>query len=137
VAVVLSHAEEYARFFGAPRGRRPQAYIDLKRERLSQFAQGLAEACPELAGLAPLDGATPLTLRDYLHAPQGGMYGTAHTLDQFNPLPVTRIPNVYAAGQAVVAPGLMGAVISAFLACGFIVGHDTLLNEVRLCVHDA
>lgn len=132
-AFVFSDAQEYAPFFGSRQGKRPQAYKELKHKRLSQFSEALFTACPDLAGLRVLDGATPLTIHDYLHTPQGGMYGAAHNLSQFNPHPVTRLPNLYVSGQAVVAPGFMGAVISAFLTCGCIVGRDVLLNEVRAC----
>lgn len=133
VAVALSPEEEYRPFYGSRQGKRPEAYKALKKERLDAFAESLFAACPDLSGLSVVDGATPLTLHDYLYSPHCGLYGAAHNLSQFNPLPVTRLPNVYAAGQAVVAPGLMGAAISAFLACGFIVGHEKLLDEVRVC----
>jgi all-trans-retinol 13,14-reductase len=61
------------------------------------------------------------------------MYGTGHTIDQFNPIPATRIPGLLLAGQSVVAPGILGAVISAFLTCGFIIGHDTIREELIAC----
>ena len=80
-----------------------------------------------------VDGATPLTLRDFMHAPAGSLYGAGHTAGQFNPAPVTRIPGLWAAGQGVVAPGVLGAVVSAFLACGCVIGHDILRGEVRAC----
>lgn len=136
VAFALSDQEEYSRFYGTRQGSRPQEYKELKEERLSRFAEALFTACPDLSGLDILDGTTPLTLHDWLRAPGGGLYGAAHNLFQFNPLPVTRVPNIYLAGQAVTAPGLMGAAISAYLACGCIVGRETLLNEVRSCKQD-
>jgi all-trans-retinol 13,14-reductase len=52
---------------------------------------------------------------------------------QFNPAPKTRLTNFYLAGQAVAAPGLLGAITSALLAVGEIVGHEkvqTLRSEV-------
>ena len=137
VALVIGDAGEYARFQASTRGNRPREYKDLKKERLSQFAEALFAACPDLSGLDILDGATPLTLRDWLHSPQGGLYGSAHNMTQFNPIPITRVPNLYAAGQAVAAPGLMGTAISAFLTCGCILGHEALLREVRSCKRDA
>jgi all-trans-retinol 13,14-reductase len=50
-----------------------------------------------------------------------------------NPIPLTKIPNLYLAGQAVTAPGILGTMMSAFLACGYIVGHETLRKELRQC----
>jgi all-trans-retinol 13,14-reductase len=109
---------------------RPEAYKRFKAARLSVLREALLKACPELAGVDFIDGATPLTLRDYLRAPRGGLYGCQHTVSQFSPLPVTRVPNLFLAGQSVVAPGLLGTCLSAFLACGFLVGHKKLREDV-------
>lgn len=132
-AVTLSDAGEYRRFYGEKRGGRSAEYAALKKERLDRMAEALAEACPEVSGMTLLDGATPLTLHDWLDTPDSGIYGAAHTVNQFNPAPVTRVPGVYLAGQGVVAPGLMGALVSAFLACGIIVGHEALIDEAMAC----
>jgi all-trans-retinol 13,14-reductase len=63
--------------------------------------------------------------------PFGSIYGVKHKIGQFNPMPVTKSKTLYLAGQAVVAPGIMGAVISAFLVCGFIIGHEQLLTQLQ------
>ena len=110
--------------------KRTEGYRTFKRQTLIKVRESLLKTCPELECVAFFDGATPLTLRDYLSTPYGGLYGVAHTADQFNPLPVTRIPELFLAGQAVVAPGLLGAVVSAFLACSFILGLEKLKDEV-------
>ena len=102
----------------SPRASRPAAYTNFKEKTLTKIGKVVTEFCPDLASVRFVDGATPLTLRDYLHTPRGGLYGARHTASQFNPLPVTRVANLFLAGQAVVAPGLMGAMFSAFLACG-------------------
>ena len=132
-AFTLTDAGEYRRFYGEKRGRRSADYAALKQERLGRMSEALAEACPEVSDMTLLDGATPLTLRDWLGTPDAGVYGAAHTIHQFNPAPVTRVPGVYLAGQGVVAPGLMGALVSAFLVCGIIVGHESLVDEVMAC----
>ena len=110
--------------------KRTDEYKQFKASTMNRFRDALLATCPELEEIDFFDGATPLTLRDYLHSPCGGMYGAAHTVDQFNPLPVTRIPELLLAGQAVVAPGILGAVVSAFLACSFIIGLEKLKGEV-------
>jgi all-trans-retinol 13,14-reductase len=132
-AFAFCGAGEYSRFYGTNGSGRPAEYLEMKAERLKEFENALFAACPELAGLTRLDGATPLTLHDWLHTPQAGLYGTAHTVSRHNPAPVTRVPNVLLAGQGIVAPGLMGTIISAFLTCGVVVGHEALLREVRRC----
>ncbi|GHV50257.1 hypothetical protein FACS1894168_1130 [Deltaproteobacteria bacterium] len=115
-------------------GKRGTQYTDFKAEKMRRFRNAVVSICPDLADVRFVDGATPLTLRDYTHSPTGSLYGCKHSLYQFNPQPVTRIPNLYLAGQSIIAPGILGAVISAFLVCGFIVGQDTLRTELISCV---
>ena len=114
-------------------GKRGPKYEAFKAFQLERFKEGLLKACPELAGVRFIEGATPLTFRDYTNSPSGALYGCKHTLAQYNPQPVTRIPNLWLAGQSVVAPGVLGAVISAFLVCGFIVGQEQLHEELGAC----
>ena len=111
------------------RGKRPEAYARHKESVMRRIRESIVSQCPELESVRFVEGATPLTMRDYLHTPNGGLYGAKHTVNQFNPMPMTRVPNIWLAGQSVLAPGLMGAMISAFLACGFLLGHDILHKE--------
>ena len=92
---------------------------------VEQSIPGIAE------NIEHVDCATALTLRDFAHQPLGSMYGVKHRIGQYNPLPLTKAKNLFLAGQAVVAPGIMGAVISAFLVCGFIIGHKQLLKQIQ------
>ncbi len=107
-------------------GERGADYAVFKTEMLGRFREALVKACPEAANVRFIDGATPLTLRDHIHSLAGSVYGRRHTLAHNNPQPQTRIPGLWLAGQSIVAPGVLGAVISAFLACGFIVGPENL-----------
>lgn len=133
VAAIPCDAAEYSAFYGTGNGKRPAAYRALKKQRLKALFSSLREAVPEIDGLRLVDGATPVTLQKYLYSPGGGMYGVAHDMTQFNPLPVTRVAGLYLAGQAVTGPGVIGATISAFLACGYLLGHQNLLDGVRTC----
>ena len=133
VAVIPCGDSEYRSFYGTGEGKRPAAYRALKKRRLSELTRSLRQALPELDSLRVIDGATPVTLQKYLHTPHTGMYGAAHDMTQFNPSPTTRLPGLYLAGQAVTGPGVLGAVISSFLACGYLLGHQNLLRGVSLC----
>lgn len=113
---------------------RSHAYRAFKAERLASMETALRLYCPELASVKFIDGGTPLTNRDYLGSPGGGLYGVKHSLRQFSPLPATRIPNLWMAGQSIVAPGVLGAIISAFVACGFIFGMESIRKEIAACV---
>jgi all-trans-retinol 13,14-reductase len=121
--------------WGASRlGRRPEEYRRFKEQALRRMQDQIERAYPDLAGnIVSLEGSTPLTIRDYCSTPLGGLYGVKHMVGQYNPLPTTRIPGLYLAGQAVVAPGVMGAVLSGFLACGTVLGHDLMRKELKAC----
>jgi all-trans-retinol 13,14-reductase len=107
----------------------------LFKERITRQLRTQIEAViPELKGnISYVECATPYTLRRFTNSPTGSLYGVKHKVGQLNPIPLTKITNLYLAGQAVTAPGILGTMMSAFLACGYIVGHETLRKELRQC----
>jgi all-trans-retinol 13,14-reductase len=99
----------------APRGR-PDGYEDWKTVLADRLLQRLANEAGDLVGpFELLDVATPLTFRDQLASPAGGLYGIKHRLVDLPLLPRTAVPGLYLGGQAVVAPGVLGALCSSFL----------------------
>ncbi|SBV92684.1 putative All-trans-retinol 13,14-reductase [uncultured delta proteobacterium] len=130
-AIMAGSFASYLRWKDTRSGERGPRYAEFKAEKLDEFREALYVACPETASVRFLDGATPLTFRDYTHSPSGSVYGRKHTLMQHNPQPATRVPGLWLAGQSIVAPGVLGAVISAFLTCGFIVGAEELHAELN------
>lgn len=115
-------------------GRRCEAYRQFKEKMISCFTHHIERSCPELRGkMQYVEGSTPLTVRDFNNTPKGGLYGIKHMVGQYNPLPVTKLKGLLLAGQAVVSPGVMGAVLSAFITCGNILGHDRLRKELKAC----
>ncbi len=132
IALCPASKKETAPWADSFLGKRPPQYKAYKENITEQMLKHIQFSCPELNGkVKVLDCSTPLTLRDYSNSPFGSMYGVKHKIDQFNPFPVTRIPGLYLAGQSIVAPGLLGTLISAFLACGNILGHDFLRGELK------
>lgn len=118
----------------SPRGRRPARYQQFKQEALERMQHQIERSYPDLAGnIRSIEGSTPFTVQQYCSSPQGGLYGVKHMVGQYNPQPTTRMPGLFLAGQAVVAPGLMGAMLSGFLACGTILGHDIMRKELKGC----
>ncbi|SHN61793.1 phytoene desaturase family protein [Desulfovibrio litoralis] len=135
ISIITSGAiSQYSSWKNSLLRKRQADYYIAKQKMLENIRTQAIEACPFLSGLEIIDGATPLTLRDYMHTPNGSLYGVAHSLRQFSPAPVTRLPGVWIAGQSVVAPGVLGAMISAFLVCGYMMKTDNLLQEVTTCV---
>ncbi|WP_462323810.1 phytoene desaturase family protein [Desulfoplanes sp.] len=133
VAIAPGSMQDFAPWKDSRTGKRPPGYRDRKKRCLDAMWEELVTLCPELSGIRIVDGATPLTVRDYTHSPTGSLYGARHSIHQFNPVPATRLQGLLLAGQSIVAPGILGAIISAFLTCGFIVGHNTLREELIAC----
>ncbi|MBE0500941.1 MAG: NAD(P)/FAD-dependent oxidoreductase [Desulfuromonadales bacterium] len=113
--------------------RRSAGYRTHKQKVGARLLKRFADSCPELAELELLELATPLTLHDYSLAPQGAIYGVGHFLGQYNPYPLTRIPGLFLSGQAIAAPGFLGAVAAGYLTSGSILGHESLRGEIRAC----
>ncbi|MBN1905675.1 MAG: NAD(P)/FAD-dependent oxidoreductase [Deltaproteobacteria bacterium] len=115
------------------RGKRPQGYLEFKDNICRRMLDYFVSYYPELKGkIHAVDFSTPLTLKDYSGSPFGSMYGAKHRIEQYNPFPMTSIKGLYLAGQSIVAPGLLGTLISAFLACGNILGHDYLRGALKV-----
>ncbi len=109
-------------------------YKLLKEEMTEKMLRSIKASCPEIAEkIIDVTCATPLTLRDYTNSPFGSLYGVKHKIGQYNPMPATRLKGLFLAGQAVTAPGIMGAMMSGFLACGTILGHEKLQKELKQC----
>lgn len=133
VVIAPGSIQDVAAWKSSKLGKRPIEYRKHKQKRLDRMRTSLIKHVPEIESVQFIEGATPLTLRDYMNTPTGSLYGIRHTVNQFNPAPATKIPGLLLAGQSIVAPGLLGAVISAFLTCGFIIGHNKLRKELRAC----
>ncbi|WP_040368277.1 phytoene desaturase family protein [Paucidesulfovibrio longus] len=115
-------------------GRRTKEYSHYKEGLRTRFLDILVRRFPEVAEtLEPMDFATPLTFRDFGCLPRGGIYGAEHAAGQYPVLPMTKVEGLVLAGQSVIAPGVLGAVISAYVACGILVGRETLRKEVLAC----
>ena len=115
-------------------GNRPESYGRFKEGITGRMEDLVKRYCPELGrATARRESSTPLTVRDFGNSPSGGLYGVKHKVGQYNPVPLTRVKGLYLAGQAVTSPGILGAVLSGFMACGTILGHDRLIKGVKAC----
>jgi len=112
--------------------KRPtEAYRRYKREMEEMVTQKIVNIFPELNGkMLLLDAATPETLFRYTHSPQGSIYGIKPTVRQMNLGAISSVRRLYLAGQSVQS-GIMGAVISSFMAVGSILDMNDLKKQVR------
>jgi all-trans-retinol 13,14-reductase len=107
-------------------------YQSFKSDMCQRIIEHLQGTCPEFRDqVAVIDCSTPYTLRRFTNSPFGSLYGVKHQIDQVNPLPVTKLKGLVLAGQSIVAPGILGAMVSALVACGAIIGHEDLRKELR------
>lgn len=133
-AIAPQSAARWERWAASRHGLRPEDYLREKRAMLAAFEAEIRRRAPELfASVAFVDGATPLTFKHYCHSPTGSLYGPKHSVNQFNPAPITKAEGLVLAGQGVVAPGILGAIVSAYLACGILIGHEPLHKSLRRC----
>ncbi|RJS27363.1 hypothetical protein DRW03_03070 [Corallococcus sp. H22C18031201] len=134
LALGLLAYEEVERFADSRTGKRGEEYAAFKDAQGQALQATVERALPDLAGkLKRVEVSTPLTHRDYTAAPRGSIYGVSHALDQWGKYSLqarTRIPNLLLTGQNVLLPGVVGATVSAFVTCGFVLGFDSLFQKV-------
>ena len=95
---------------------RPKGYQDWKLRLTDRLTDRLSSCAHDVVGsFEPLDMATPFTFRDRLSSPEGGLYGIKHRMVDMPLLPRTAATGLYLSGQAVVAPGVLGALCASFL----------------------
>lgn len=115
--------------------KRGQDYLDFKTVKAEQLLDLMEERFPALR--SKIDGlytSSPLTLRDYLGAVEGGMYGLRQ--DYRNPaksfLPMrTHIPNLMFLGQNNNLHGLMGTTMTAIMGSGQFVDINQLIRDIK------
>ncbi|MEZ4239210.1 MAG: hypothetical protein R3F59_24260 [Myxococcota bacterium] len=114
---------------------RPAAYRELKQALLDSAVEALLADFPELRGhVVRAEASTPLSTAKYVRSPQGAMYGHYHSVAQmgrYRPAQGTRVRNLVLVGQGVGFPGILGVTLSAYHAAGYVVGRETLIEELR------
>jgi all-trans-retinol 13,14-reductase len=134
IALAPSGVRSFAPWQNSRSGKRPSEYTAMKKAKAEAMWTVLSRYCPEIASADILDSASPLTNRDYLSSPKGGLYGAKHSVDQPSLSPITRIPNLWLAGQSIFAPGIYGSILSGIVASGVILGVNALSREIAECI---
>jgi all-trans-retinol 13,14-reductase len=117
---------------------RSSYYLQTKQMLADIFVKRAVSALPELAGaLTVLEAATPLTFGQYANNPKCGIYGVYHSVDTQWLHPLTSIKGLLLAGQSVLLPGILGAMVSAFLAGGILTGLEQIIGDLSTCYGDA
>jgi len=126
---------EVGKWKDLPIRQRGNEYEDWKASKAEKLIQLVSEKFPELKGnIEAYNVSTPLSLRDYIGTPDGGMYGIS--MDYKNPMatyvaPRTKIPNLFFTGQNVSLHGMLGVSMSSLITSGEFLGLNKLINEIN------
>jgi all-trans-retinol 13,14-reductase len=120
---------DWSAWYDTHTGKRGPAYR-AEKARLAQIALAeAAEIMGPIHGARIIDTWTPLSLRDWVGAPQGGTYGVRHSIrDGLDYLVMSRPPldRLYLVGQNAIAPGLLGVSMGVLRVVGMLAGREAL-----------
>jgi len=106
-------------------GKRPAAYREYKASKVRRITERFCALYPQDShDFKVIDAASVLTFRDYLFSPEGNAYGIKQKMGQFNLFGKLPLVNIYVAGQSAVLPGIVGAMISSFIAARNLIGKE-------------
>ena len=131
-AFELSHWNHVKAWADSSTGRRSREYKEYKRKRTNRICKRIIKAFPEYKGyLEVIDSASMLTFRDYLNNPQGSAYGIKQKIGQFNLFGRVQYKNTFAAGQSAILPGVVGAMMSGFTICRYLLSKDVYIDFIK------
>lgn len=129
VALTGSPYESWATWHDTDSGRRGLEYRAEKMRRAQQMLEDLATATGPLREARIVDVWTPLTMRDWLAAPQGCTYGVKHSIrDGLDYLSLSRPPleGLLLTGQNALAPGLLGTTMGILRVASAVAGRQAV-----------
>lgn len=124
---------ETTRYNRGAKGRAP-GYREWKaaatKDLIDCAAANFGEACRDIK---PLAAGSPLTFRDELGSPAGGVYGVQHNLHQFMARARTKVQGLYLSGQGSLMTGVLGASIAGLVTASEIMGIEETWSKVTQC----
>lgn len=134
-AMSSARAEWFAPWQGTRTARRDTDYASLKQRLAANVMAMVEQRLPALRGrLTVVEASTPLTIRDYVNYPGGGLYGLEPSVESQGANGVrrkTRYHGLYVTGSGTGTPGVLGACVTGFAASSIVLGRDDLIREVR------
>lgn len=107
--------EDCRQWRDCPDRRRDPAYQAYKKKQCELMTADIEHIYPQFKGrLEILETATQLTFADYLFS-SGSAYGVKQKSGEFNIIGKLPLRNFFAIGQSALLPGMLGAMLSAFL----------------------
>ncbi|MDD5722794.1 MAG: NAD(P)-binding protein [Syntrophales bacterium] len=131
--ITASGIEEWQPWEKTTSGRRGTDYESRKAEKAYQVMEAAARLFGPLGDAKVLDCYTPLTVRDWVHSPDGSPYGILRSASQLmRAVSLNRLPvkGLFLAGQNRLSPGIMGTVLGSFQAVRQVVGQERFTQDV-------
>jgi phytoene dehydrogenase-like protein len=116
-------------------GRRGDAYEAAKTSLAHALIKRIEPVIGKFDDIEVIDTYTPLTIRDWVNSPGGSAYGVMRSDNQMLSAALlnrTAIKGLYLAGQSVMAPGILGAILGSLVTTKFILGPERFGAEVQL-----
>lgn len=134
VALTESPYASWAQWHDTNTGRRGLDYRAEKMRRAQALLADLSVATGPLGDARIVDVWTPLTMRDWVAAPQGCAYGVRHSIrDGLDYLSLSRPPlaGLFLVGQNALAPGLLGTAMGILRVASAIAGRQAVAELMR------
>lgn len=132
--ITKSLYSEWSAWENTTSGKRGKDY----EEKKLGIAEGLLKKAEKILGdlkdARIIDVYTPLTIRDYVSAPEGACYGIMRSSRQLlKAISLNNVPiaGLCLAGQNALAPGVMGCLLGAFNAVRQIIGPERFAQEIN------
>jgi len=134
VAMIGMTPDDMAPFAPSRTKARSKEYLAFKRSIAARILEVVKNRWPETAAsLKIVATCSPLTFRDYTLAPDGTAYGISKSVTSMRSsmfTATTKIKDLFLAGQSIIQPGVLGALISGVHAGAVILGHDYLVGRI-------
>ena len=125
--------ELFEPYFGSEYFDHYDKYATIKEKVGKKICKVVTDKFPKLKhNMKVLDISTPVTYYRYTKTVGGCMYGIKHNIAQRQLGTRSSVNNLFLAGQSIQA-GVMGSIISGFLAALNIIDNNTLEKEIRSC----
>jgi len=132
--ITKSLYSDWSQWQNTSTGKRGREYEERKMNIAENLLMKAEKIFGNLSNARVLDVYTPLTIRDYVNAPEGSCYGIMRSSRQLlkaislNNIP---IPGLCLAGQNAIAPGVMGCLFGSFNAARQIIGTERFAQIIK------